>query len=120
MRLHSLYRYPVKGLTPERLAQATLSPGRCLPWDRAFALAQGDAKLDPEHPAWIPKSNFMCLAKNAKAALLNTSFDEAAGTLDHCRAGRPRPHRLALHTGWPRRTHQLPHGLPGRGSPPRR
>ena len=81
MRLHSLYRYPVKGLTTERLAQATLSPGRCLPWDRAFALAQGDAKLDPEHPAWISKTDFMCLARNAKAALLDTRFNEAAGTL---------------------------------------
>jgi len=81
MRLHSLYRYPVKGLTPERLAQATLSPGRCLPWDRAFALAQGDAQLNPDHPAWISKTNFMCLARNAKAALLDTRFGEAAGTL---------------------------------------
>jgi uncharacterized protein YcbX len=81
MKIRSLYRYPVKGLTPERLAQATLSPGRCIPWDRAFALAQGDAPLDPEHPAWISKTNFMCLARNAKAALLNTSFDESAGTL---------------------------------------
>jgi len=81
MRIHSLYRYPVKGLTPERLAQATLSPGRCIPWDRAFALAQGDAPLNVANPAWIPKSNFMCLAKNAKAAALRAGFDEAAGIL---------------------------------------
>ncbi len=81
MKVQSLYRYPVKGLTPEPLDQATLTPGRCIPWDRAFALAQGEAKLDPTHPAWISKTNFMCLARNAKAALLHTSFDEAASTL---------------------------------------
>jgi uncharacterized protein YcbX len=70
MKIESLYRYPVKGLTPERLATASLSPGRCIPFDRAFALAQGDAGLDIEHPAWISKVNFLCLAKNPAAARL--------------------------------------------------
>ena len=46
MHIESLYRYPVKGLTPEPLNGARLTPGRCLPWDRAFALAQGDAALE--------------------------------------------------------------------------
>jgi uncharacterized protein len=81
MKIESLYRYPVKGLTPERLTSATLSPGRCIPFDRAFALAQGDAGLDIEHPAWISKVNFLCLAKNPAAARLRTSFDEATGVL---------------------------------------
>jgi uncharacterized protein YcbX len=81
MKIESLYRYPVKGLTPEPLAAATLAPGRCIPWDRAFALAQGDAAFDPENPAWLAKTNFMCLLRNAGIALLKTRFDEAAGTL---------------------------------------
>jgi uncharacterized protein len=81
MKIESLYRYPVKGLTPERLNTATLSPGRCIPFDRAFALAQGDAGLDTEHPAWISKVNFLCLAKNPAAARLRTKFDETAGIL---------------------------------------
>ena len=46
MKIESLYRYPVKGLTPEPLAEAALTPGRCLPWDRSFALAQGDSSFD--------------------------------------------------------------------------
>ncbi len=81
MKIESLYRYPVKGLTPERLTATTLSPGRCIPFDRAFALAQGDAGLDTEHPAWISKVNFLCLAKNPAAARLRTSFDETTGLL---------------------------------------
>jgi uncharacterized protein YcbX len=81
MKIASLYRYPVKGLTPEKLAVANLTPGRCIPWDRAFALAQGDAILDPENPAWISKTNFMCLLRNANIALLQTRFDEATGLL---------------------------------------
>ncbi len=81
MHIESLYRYPVKGLTPESLAHAALTPGRCIPWDRAFALAQGDAALNPATPRWISKSNFMCLLRNASIALLETSFSEAARTL---------------------------------------
>lgn len=81
MHIESLYRYPVKGLTPEKLSRATLSPGRCIPWDRAFALAQGDGAFDADKPQWVPKSNFMCLLKNAQIALLKTRFDEARGLL---------------------------------------
>jgi len=79
MKVESLYRYPVKGLTPEPLAAAALSPGRCIPWDRAFALAQGDGAFDPGNPGWVPKTNFMCLLRNAEIARLKTRFDEAAG-----------------------------------------
>lgn len=81
MKIESLYRYPVKGLTPERIASANLTPGRCIPYDRAFALAQGDAKLDIEHPAWISKVNFLCLAKNPATARLRAKFDEEEALL---------------------------------------
>jgi len=81
MKIESLYRYPVKGLTPEPLDRATLAPGRCIPWDRAFALAQGDSSLDPAHPAWVAKTNFMCLLRNAGIARLKTKFDETTQTL---------------------------------------
>lgn len=81
MRIESLYRYPVKGLTPERLRRTTLTPGRCIPWDRAFALAQGDGAFDAGNPQWVAKSHFMCLLKNAAIARLQTRFDEAAGLL---------------------------------------
>jgi uncharacterized protein YcbX len=47
MHVESLYRYPVKGLTPERLEGATLMPGRCIPWDRAFAQCRHCRAEDP-------------------------------------------------------------------------
>jgi uncharacterized protein YcbX len=81
MQIESLYRYPVKGLTPEPLTEATLTPGHCVPWDRAFALSQGDSAFDITHPSWVPKSNFMCLLKNARIAALKTRFDETTGQL---------------------------------------
>ncbi|MDE8347021.1 MAG: MOSC domain-containing protein [Acidocella sp.] len=81
MHIDSLYRYPVKGLSPEDLPQAILAPGCCIPWDRAFALAQGDASFDAANPAWVPKTNFMCLLRNARIALLKTSFNDRKNLL---------------------------------------
>ena len=81
MRVEYLYRYPVKGLTAEALEEAEVEAGGCIPWDRAFALAQGDAGFDPAAPAWLPKANFMCHARNAKIAALASVFEPRDGTL---------------------------------------
>jgi len=81
MRIEYLYRYPVKGLTAEALESAEVEQGDCIPWDRAFALAQGDSGFDPDHPAWFQKQNFMCLMKNARIARLFSFFDPRTGML---------------------------------------
>jgi hypothetical protein len=81
MRIEYLYRYPVKGLTAEALDQAEVETGGAIPWDRAFALAHGDSGFDPQNPTWLPKWNFLCQMKHAKAALLFSVFDPGAKTL---------------------------------------
>jgi MOSC domain-containing protein len=81
MRIEYLYRYPVKGLTAEALESAEVEAAGCIPWDRAFALAQGDSGFDPDHPAWLQKQNFMCLMKNARIARLFSFFDPRTGML---------------------------------------
>jgi uncharacterized protein YcbX len=81
MRIEYLYRFPVKGLTAEALEDATVEAGGTIPWDRAFALAQGDAGFDPANPAWLSKRNFMCLAFNARAAKLVAFFEPSSGTM---------------------------------------
>lgn len=81
MRIEYLYRYPVKGLTAEALETAEVEAGSCIPWDRAFALAQGDSGFDPASPSWLMKDNFMCLKKNAKAAALFSFFEPRTGML---------------------------------------
>jgi uncharacterized protein YcbX len=81
MRVEYLYRYPVKGLTAEALETAEVEAGGCIPWDRSFALAQGDARFDPASPAWRQKLNFMCHAANAKIAALASMFEPRDGTL---------------------------------------
>lgn len=81
MRIEYLYRYPVKGLTAEALEQTEVEAGGAIPWDRAFALAHGDAGFDPANPQFLPKWNFMCQMKHAKAALLFSIFDPKAQRL---------------------------------------
>lgn len=81
MRIETIYRYPVKGLTAEALEDVLLTPGETLPQDRRFALAQGDAPFDPAAPAWLPKRNFGCLMVNAKLALAHSAFDARSGDL---------------------------------------
>lgn len=81
MRIESIYRYPVKGLTAEALEEAPLAPGQTLPEDRRFALAQGDAPFDPAAPAWLSKRHFGCLMVNARLALVHSAFDARNGDL---------------------------------------
>jgi len=81
MRIEYLYRYPVKGLTAEALETAQVETGGCIPWDRAFALAQGDSGFDPAEPKWLQKANFMCQMKNARIASLFSFFDSRSGML---------------------------------------
>jgi uncharacterized protein YcbX len=81
MRIEHLYRFPVKGLSAEALEAVEVAEGQALPWDRAFALAQGDAPFDPAAPQWLQKTNFMCLMANARIAALRSQFDPASGRL---------------------------------------
>ncbi len=81
MRVENLYRYPVKSLSAEALEWIDLEPGQALPWDRAFALAQGDSGFDPAAPVFRHKSNFMCLLKNERIAGLRAGFDTHEGVL---------------------------------------
>ncbi|MBV9748274.1 MAG: MOSC domain-containing protein [Acetobacteraceae bacterium] len=81
MRVEHVYRYPVKGLTAEALDEVTLREGEMLPWDRAFALAQGDAPFDPAQPRYLPPRHFLTLKVSARPALLRAAFDSATGTL---------------------------------------
>lgn len=78
-RISSIYRYPMKGFSGERLAAAELSPGATLAMDRAFALENGPSGFDPASPTWQPKIKFLCLMRNAKIAALATRYDDASG-----------------------------------------
>ena len=86
-RIRSLYRYPVKGLTGERLKAVELAPHQTFPMDRAYALENGPSGFDPAAPKWFPKTVFLCWMKNARLAALDTLFDDASETLTIRRGG---------------------------------
>ena len=77
----AIYRYPVKGLSAEKLYRAALLPGECLPDDRRFAIALASTTFDSKHPEWLPKIHFAMLMRDEKLAQLNTRFDAESGML---------------------------------------
>ena len=80
-KIRSIYRYPVKGLSPEALTRVSLSPGRTLPADRAYAIENGPSGFDPAAPQYFPKMRFLMLMKNERLAALDTRYDDANHTL---------------------------------------
>src|SRR5437763_9356526 len=83
----AIYRYPVKGLSPEPLDRVALTPGKCLPQDRRFALALPSTRFDPQQPKWVPKTCFAMLMRDERLAQLRTRFEAATGTLSVERGG---------------------------------
>ena len=81
MRVGAIYRYPVKGLSAEKMERVALVPGECLPHDRRFAIALGSTVFDPHNPEWLPKTKFVMLMRDEKLALLQTRFDAETGVL---------------------------------------
>lgn len=87
-RLANLYRYPMKGLTPEPMEAAELRAGECIAWDRAFAIENGSADFDPAAPKHFPKIKFLMLMRNERLARLRSRFDDRTTTLSISEDGR--------------------------------
>ena len=80
-KLQSIYRYPVKGLSPERLSKVRLEPGHTLPADRKYAIENGPSGFDPAAPTYFPKSRFLMLMRNERLATLDTRYDDSTRIL---------------------------------------
>jgi hypothetical protein len=87
-RLAAIYRYPVKGLSPERLARVDLTAGAYFPGDRLFAIENGPSGFDPAAPRHQPKIKFLMLMRNGALARLSTRYDDASGELVIAHQGR--------------------------------
>jgi hypothetical protein len=104
--IHALYRYPVKGLSPQALERTTLRVGQTIPADRLYAIENGPCGFDPAKPAYFPKQRFLMLMRNERLATLRTHFDEENHTLKIEQDGREaalgdlrtREGRLAIET----------------------
>jgi uncharacterized protein YcbX len=80
-KINALYRYPVKGLSPEPLAGTHLTPGQTLPSDRLYAIENGPSDFDPQAPRHQPKTRYLMLMRNKRLATLRTQFDDASHEL---------------------------------------
>jgi uncharacterized protein len=77
----SLYRYPVKGLSPEPLESAALKADSHFPGDRMFAVENGPSGFDPRAAEQMPKIKFLMLMRNERLARLKTRYDDGSGVL---------------------------------------
>ena len=80
-KVNAIYRYPVKGLSPEPLTRTPLMPGQTVPSDRLYAIENGPSGFDPQTPRHQPKTRYLMLMRNERLAMLRTRFDDASHTL---------------------------------------
>ena len=80
-QIASLYRYPVKGLSPEPLPRVTLGVGQTFPADRRYAIENGPSGFDPADPKWMPKAHFLMLMRDEWLVPLRTQFDDESHVL---------------------------------------
>jgi uncharacterized protein YcbX len=80
-KIQSIYRYPIKGLSPEPLPRIALTPGQTIPGDRLYAIENGPSGFDPASPAYLSKTHFLMLMKNERLASLRTTFDQVSHML---------------------------------------
>lgn len=81
MHIASLYRYPVKGLSPEPVMEAALLAKQFFPGDRLFAIENGPSGFDPAEPVHQPKIKYLMLMRDEMLARLRTRYDDASGAL---------------------------------------
>ena len=80
-KIHAIYRYPVKGLSPEPLERTELAVHETLPGDRLYAIENGPSGFDPAAPRHQPKQRYLMLMRNERLTQLRTRFDHANHTL---------------------------------------
>lgn len=88
MHIAGLYRYPVKGLSPEPLQRVKLTAGETVPFDRAYAIENGPGRFDSNAPRHLPKIIFLMLMRDERLATLRTAFDPASEALTISRDGK--------------------------------
>jgi uncharacterized protein len=79
--IDAIYRYPVKGLSPEPLARTQLQVMETLPADRLYAIENGPSGFEPAAPRHQPKQRYLMLMRNERLARLRTRFYDTSHTL---------------------------------------
>ncbi|MFB9268993.1 MOSC domain-containing protein [Bradyrhizobium erythrophlei] len=86
-KIAGIYRYPVKGLTPEPLPSAVLKAGQTILSDRRYAIENGPSGFDPAEPKWLAKPHFLMLQRDEWLVPLRAHFDDGSHVLTLRRDG---------------------------------
>lgn len=70
-----IYRYPIKGLSPQPLTGVALEADKPFPFDRVFALTRPGVPIDPDEPRWAKKGLFIMLMLEEQLAQVQTHLD---------------------------------------------
>ncbi len=81
MRVAKIYRYPVKGFTPEALDEAQLAAGAGLPFDRVCAFTSGNLPGKPVAGEWVPARTFLQLTVYPEVARFKARLDDQAPSI---------------------------------------
>ena len=73
--LKNIYRYPIKGLSAQPLANVELQAKKPFPHDRVFALVRPGAPFDTSNPRWGKKGLFVMLMLEEALARVRTTLD---------------------------------------------
>jgi len=73
--VRGIYRYPIKGLSPQPVPGVEIEEGKPFPFDRVFALVRPGAPIDSESPRWAKKGLFLMLMLEEALATVQTYVD---------------------------------------------
>ena len=82
MKIDSLWRYPVKGLSGERLPAVDVEVGQGFAFDRVYAVTDGSFAFEETNPVPMAKTHFLMLARFERLALLKTRFNPETHELE--------------------------------------
>jgi uncharacterized protein len=86
--VQSLYRYPVKGLSPEKLDEAALEKDGHFPGDRLYAIENGPSGFDPKAAEHLPKIKYLMLMRQERLARFKTIYDDTTTVLSITQGGK--------------------------------
>ena len=89
--VRGIYRYPIKGLSPQRVSGVELEAGKPFPFDRIFALARPAVPIDAGSPRWAKKGLFLMLMLDESLACVQTYLDVDSWRLEVLRGAHPSP-----------------------------
>lgn len=86
-RVAAMYRYPVKGLSPQAIRHADLAAGGFFPGDRLYAVENGPSGFDSAAPVHLSKVQFLTLMQCAALAEVASRYSDLDHTLTLHRDG---------------------------------